>query len=359
MTDDGSDFWIYRGQGSPAVVPPKQPRLIPALERGRLNDPALYEAADELVDAVNVALHLDRPLLLTGEAGTGKTQLASSLAWELNYPFLKFETKSTSTAIDLFYTYNALAQFHVAQVEAQRAARRASAPGDGAALGLRYIRYNALGAAILCANPRDVVTHLLPPGFMHPGAPVRSVVLIDEVDKAPRDLPNDILSALDDMSFLIPELDNARVQADPALRPIVVFTSNSEKALPDPFLRRCIYYNIPFPGERDLRKIVANRLVAQAERDGLLDDALKLLDRIRQAPGLRKKPATAELLDWLQALGRLRGSADSNPLRDAPAAQLLGTLVCLVKNDEDFNRSRIDDPRPVNKVLQEWIRTRT
>src|SRR5512135_745658 len=178
-------FRIYRGQGSPAVEPPPQPVLLPRLGRNKLTDPAGYQAGPGLVDAVNVSLHLGKPLLLTGEAGTGKTLLASSLAWELGYPLEVYETKSSSTASDLFYTYNALAQFHVAQLEGRRALNLA--PGDPAPepepaerVGLRYLSYNALGRAIVRACPREKVEHLLPPGFEHPGRPVRSVVLVDE-----------------------------------------------------------------------------------------------------------------------------------------------------------------------------------
>ena len=196
------DFRIYRGRGYPAVQPPERPVAIPRLPRERLTDPAGYKADPNLVEAVNVALYLGQPLLLTGEAGTGKTLLARSLAWELGYPLETYEVKSTSTASDLFYTYNALAQFHVAQLGARRPAPSRLLGSDGPdpdaverpeQLGLRYLRYNALGAAIVRACPPELVAHLLPPGFDHPGAPVRSVVLLDEIDKAPRDLPNDVL----------------------------------------------------------------------------------------------------------------------------------------------------------------------
>ena len=140
--------------------------------------------------------------------------------------------------------------------------------------------------------------------------------------------------------------------------PIVVCTSNSEKGLPDPFLRRCIYYNIPFPSGDLLHEIVTKRLGSQVERNGLLDDALKLIDQIREAPGMHKKPATAELLDWLQTLSRVRDSSHQNVLRTAPAERILSTLVCLIKSEEDLNPSSVGDSKPANKVLQEWIRTR-
>jgi MoxR-like ATPase len=355
------DFRIYRGEGHPAVRPPGRPVVIPRLPRERLTDPAGYKADPGLVEAVNVALHLGQPLLLTGEAGTGKTLLARSLAWELSYPQETYEVKSTSTASDLFYTYNALAHFHVAQLGAGRPDPEhvlrpdAGAPAPEAAerpeqLGLRYLRYNALGAAIVRAAPLKAVAHLLPLGFEHPGTPVRSVVLLDEIDKAPRDLPNDVLSALDAMAFTIPELGNARVEADPELRPVLVLTSNSEKALPDPLLRRCIFYHIEFPGEPQLREIVLARLDGMAEQGSLLDDALKLFGRFRQADILRKKPATAELLGWLLRLRRLADATGRNPVRDGTSEELNRTLPCLMKT--------ADDVPMAEEVVRRWVNDR-
>ncbi len=327
------EFRIYRGEGSPTVWPPSEPRILPRQQRDKLTDPAGYQADPGLIDAVNVALHLGKPLLLTGEAGTGKTILASSLAWELGYALEVYGTKSSSTATDLFYTYNALAQYNVSQLEG-RGGSTTAVDADPDQLGLRYIRYNALGRAILRGCPKDKVGHLLPPGFDHPGEPTRSVVLLDEIDKSPRDLPNDVLSALDSMAFSIPELGNQRVEAEPDFRPVLVLTSNSEKALPDPFLRRCIFYHIPFPEGDDLKRIVNARLGAMAGKDGLLADALDLFGRLRKTTGLRKRPATAELLDWLAALQTLGGDGVANPLREAAAA-IIPTLTCLVKTVDD------------------------
>jgi MoxR-like ATPase len=335
-------FRIYRGQGSPSISPPARPASLPRIQRQVLTDPSGYKADPALVDAVNVALLLGQPLLLTGEAGTGKTMLAKSLAWELGYPLEVYETRSTSTATDLFYTYNALAQFH----EAQLAARQPTPPPVANPVeplsverperqGLRFLRFNALGAAIVRACDRAAVADVLPPGFDHPGEPVRSVVLLDEIDKSPRDLPNDVLSALDAMAFTVAELGNARIEADPDLRPVLVLTSNSEKALPDPFLRRCIFYHIPFPGTEQLREIVLARLAWTAEPNGLLDDALDLFGRLRNSTALRKRPATAELLGWLMALRHQDGDR-GNPLARATLADLLRCLPCLVKTVEDL-----------------------
>ena len=137
------------------------------------------------------------------------------------------------------------------------------------------------------------------------------------------------------MAFTIAELGNARVEADPDLRPVLVMTSNSEKALPDPFLRRCIFYHISFPGTEQLREIVLARLAWAAEPKGLLDDALELFFRLRDLATLRKRPATAELLGWLVAL-RYQGGDRGNPLAQANLAELMRSLPCLVKTAEDL-----------------------
>ena len=150
-----------------------------------------------------------RPLLLTGEPGTGKTQCANYLNWKLGYgpEALHFQAKSTSTARDLFYTYNTIGRFHAAQTK------------EGSQDSVDYIKYNALGEAILRANPVDAVKKWLPKDFIHAGTPMQSVVLIDEVDKAPRDFPNDVLSEIETMRFRIPEFDNVQLAAEAAYTP--------------------------------------------------------------------------------------------------------------------------------------------
>ena len=181
---------------------PEKPVTLPVSLVEKHVDPAGYLADEGLADAVNVALQLGQPLLLTGEPGTGKTQAAFSVAWQLGYdPPLKFETKSGSVARDLFYTYDALGRFFLAQV--------AKAGDDEVkAHPLEFIHYNALGTAILRAQDESDVRHLLPEDFTH-GGKRRSVVLIDEIDKAPRDFPNDVLNEVEGMYFRIPELGNA------------------------------------------------------------------------------------------------------------------------------------------------------
>jgi MoxR-like ATPase len=332
-----SPFPFYRGL--PGASRPGGADRLPTSHRAEQVRPDGYLADPGLTDAVNVALMLGQPLLLTGEPGTGKTQLAYSLAHELGLGTpLTFETKSTSTAGDLFYTYNALARFHAAQ------------SGEGSRRALDYITYNALGIAILRASSAESVAALVPDGVVQGAAPRRSVVLIDEIDKAPRDFPNDILNEVEGMFFRIPELGNALVAADPSLQPILVITSNSEKNLPDAFLRRCVYYHIPFPDRERLASIVAARLDhPNLKRGPFLDEALDLLSLLRDpATGLRKRPATAELLGWLSAL---RGLApdDENPLASDPelAERTLGALV---KAAEDQELARA--------TLQRWRKAR-
>ena len=183
------------------------------------------------------------------------------------------------------------------------------APGTGRAAD--DISFNALGEAIVHANDPEAVHDVLPTDYVHPGKR-RSVVLIDEVEKAPRDFPNDILNEIERMYFRIPELGNRAVEADPDYYPIVLMTNNSEKSLPDAFLRRCIYYNIPFPDAEALEEIVLARLVGYFPKDAnlsLVRSAVKFALFIRNdAAGLEKKPGTSELLNWLSAMVRLGSS---------------------------------------------------
>lgn len=318
-----------------ATRAPAAPMVLPVPERHQQLDPAGYLLDPKLTDAVNVALLLSQPLLLTGEPGTGKTQLAHRLAWELGYdkPFV-FNTKSTSTARDLFYTFDSMGRFHAAQTR------------EGSASNLDYVSYNALGLAILLSNPPDAVRPLLPKGFEHPGAR-RSVVLIDEVDKAPRDFPNDLLHEVDAMAFRIPEVAGREVGAPREMRPVLVLTSNSERNLPDAFLRRCVFFNIPFPSPERLAEIVHARLPALAQgASPLLDSALQFFIEFRKQ-GLRKPPSTAELINWLQIMVHAGANA-GKPLKASRDA-LAKSLGALAKTDDDtealagFVKSQLGD----------------
>jgi MoxR-like ATPase len=315
--------------GNPANRHASGPASLPTSRRVEHTRAAGYRPDPGLVDAVNVALILGQPLLLTGEPGTGKTQFAYSVSWELGYGApLIFETKSTSTARDLFYTYDTLGRFHAAQLK------------EGSSDSLDYIIYNALGTAILRANPAEAIRKWLPNKFEHDG-PRRSVVLIDEIDKAPRDFPNDLLNELENMYFKAPEagLVDEQIRAPDDMRPVLIITSNSEKHLPDAFLRRCIYYNIPFPTRERLVEIVESRILHFSSASGnglttrLLVDALDFFLVLRNVESLRKKPATAELLGWLTYLTE-RGAKPDDTLREH-AGIVRQSLSTLVKSAED------------------------
>lgn len=317
---------LYAGDGS--TMGQRGVGWPPVVDRVRLTDPAGYIADAALVDAVNVALTLQQPLLVTGEPGTGKTQLAASIAHELQLPPpIRFDTKSGTTVRDLFYAYDALRHFHDAHFRATSTDVRS------------YIEFAALGVAILLAtDPEEADRHL--PGPLRGRGPTRAVVLIDEIDKAPRDVPNDMLNELENMSFSVKETGDT-FAADPALRPVVVITSNSEKALPDAFLRRCVFYHIPFPDRDRLRAIVQARLGADGDfGHAKLEHALDHFEEIRTL-NLRKPPATAELLEWLSVL-RMHDVDVRNPRpgeRDLVAVTY--SILAKSRQDLDMLRSRL------------------
>lgn len=315
---------VYLGNGQRH---PASPEIAKSSDH-RFRRPEDYIAEPGLVNAVNVALLLDKPLLLTGEPGTGKSQLAYSLSWELGLGEpLRFETKSNSAARDLFYTFDTVGRFK----------------SPDASDALSFLTYNAFGRAILLANDEAAVSAYLTARFTH-GGKRRSVVLIDEVDKAPRDFPNDLLNELDYLHFSIPELENSLISAEADYRPIVVITSNSEKDLPDAFLRRCIYYNIQFPSREVLMDIVLRRLGEfSGNSSALLATTLDLFFEFRKISSqLRKAPATAELLDWLLALRAQRNGNDGPLTREAA----LRTLSSLIKTAEDQEKA--------GKVVERW-----
>lgn len=327
-----ASFPYYQGHGSAAAT---SPRPIPTSALVRQSHPDSYMPDAGLVDAANVALLLGQPLLLTGAPGTGKTQFAYHLAWELGFGEpLKFETKSTSIASELFYIYNTVGRFHAAQT------------GEGSQNSVDYITYNALGKAILRAKPAGEIQPLVPSHHRHDG-PRRSVVLIDEIDKAPRDFPNDILNEIEGMYFRIPELGNTEVRAASDFQPVVIITSNSEKHLPDAFLRRCVYYHIQFPDHDRLEEICLAHL-GQSLQQGhrLLQDALDLFGQLRSPENnLRKAPATAELLNWLLAMQTIHPSVDQ-PLADHPAT-IFQTLGTVTKTREDHELAQ--------EIVNAWL----
>jgi MoxR-like ATPase len=312
-------FRLYTGEGSTVA---QRGAELPLLDApGSLDDPTGYLAEEGLRDAVNVAVALGQPLLLTGEPGTGKTQLAASVAHELGLPApFVFNTKSTSTARDLFYQYDALRHFHDSQFR----------PGETATE--EYVTYEALGLAILLAMEPRAAKEFLPEPLRARG-PTRSVVLIDEVDKAPRDLPNDVLNEIEEMTFTVKETGR-RFAADRRYRPIVILTSNSEKTLPDAFLRRCVFYHLTFPSRERLIQIVQRRLGGAARlTPAMVEQAVRHFEKIREL-GLRKRPSTAEFLAWLRVLDRLQ--IDLSDLKPGQREAIAFTYSILAKSQEDL-----------------------
>jgi MoxR-like ATPase len=315
-------------QGRPEVPKRETPLKFTSPTPDRIDDDAAaYIADDRLADAVNAALILGQPLLVTGEPGTGKTQLAYSMERELGYKVRKFDTKSTSAYRELLYTYDALRHF-------QDAHRGEAKPVK------EYITYNELGTAILLTQPKERYQGYLPESFVHPGQR-RSIVLIDEIDKAPRDFPNDLLNELEGMYFNVPELDmgNDRIEANKELHPIIIITSNSEKSLPDPFLRRCLYYHIPFPNRDCLVEILLSHNPSPGGgTPAWLDDAMNFFIKLRGlGDELDKRPATAELLNWINYL-RLLEFEDAERLA-ARREPVLSSLIALCKSEADRERA--------------------
>lgn len=225
-----------------------------------------YVASEELCQIVNVALALGRPLLVKGEPGTGKTLLAKSIAEGLSLPLLIWNIKSTTKAKDGLYVYDTVQRLYDSQF------------GDHNVADIKqYIKLGQLGEAFVSETP--------------------VVLLIDEIDKADLEFPNDLLWELDMMNFYIPETGETIAARQ---RPIVIITSNAEKELPDAFLRRCLFHYIAFPYPELMEKIVRVHF-ANLEKK-LLREALSAFYWLREVPGLQKKPSTSELLDWIQAL---------------------------------------------------------
>ena len=254
-----------------------------------------YIVSDELRHAVNVAVALARPLLVRGEPGTGKTLLAENLARALNLPLVRWHVKSTTKAKDGLYVYDTVARLHDSRFGGE-------ARGDVNNIA-KYIKLGPLGEAL--------------------ASPTRVVLLIDEVDKADLEFPNDLLHELDAMKFRIDETGKEYAAAE---RPIVVITSNNEKELPDAFLRRCVFHYIQFPDRALMAEIV--KVHHPDITDRVLDNALEVFFGLRQTPKLRKKPSTSELIDWICALKK----ANVDLSRVSGGIPFLGTLL---KTEQD------------------------
>ena len=261
-----------------------------------------YIASEPLRHAVNVALALERPLLIRGEPGTGKTLLAEHVAAALSMELLRWHIKSTTKAEDGLYVYDTVARLHDS--------RFGDGPHDVRDIR-NYIKLGPLGRAL--------------------SAPSRLVLLIDESDQADVEFPNDLLQELDVMRFQIAETGDEVVARE---RPFVVITSNNEKELPDAFLRRCVFHFIEFPSQDEMRRIVR---VHHADLDDkLLDQAIEAFYRLRALPRLRKRPSTSELIDWIAALRK--SGVDLKKV--GGGLPFLGTLLKTEQDVELVGRAR-------------------
>ncbi len=259
-----------------------------------------YIATDDLKIAVNAAVALERPLLIKGEPGTGKTVLAYEMAQALDAPLITWHVKSTTKAHNGLYEYDAVSRLRDSQL------------GEARVHDVRnYLKKGKLWEAFT--------------------SPVRPVLLIDEIDKADIEFPNDLLQELDRMEFYVQEIDET-IRAE--VRPVVVITSNNEKELPDAFLRRCFFHYIRFPDEETMKSIVEVHFPGIKPR--LVSEALKTFYGIRDTPGLKKKPSTSELLDWLKLL--LVEDIDAETLREKTPNKLIPPLHgALLKNEQDVH----------------------
>jgi len=259
-----------------------------------------YIATSDLKVAVNAAVALERPLLIKGEPGTGKTVLAYEIAKAFDAPLITWHVKSTTKAHNGLYEYDAVSRLRDSQLGEERvhAVRN-------------YLKKGKLWEAFT--------------------APARPVLLIDEIDKADIEFPNDLLQELDRMEFYVQETDET-IRAE--VRPIVIITSNNEKELPDAFLRRCFFHFIRFPDAETLSDIVDVHFPGIKPR--LVSEALKTFYEIRDTPGLKKKPSTSELLDWLKLL--LVEDIDAETLREKTPNKLIPPLHgALLKNEQDVH----------------------
>ena len=267
---------------------------------GRFNGTDRYVATGDLAVAVNAAVTLGRPLLVKGEPGTGKTMLAVEIARALGRPLIEWHVKSTTKAQQGLYEYDAVARLRDSQL------------GD--------------------ARVHDVANYILRGKLWEAFASdVRPVLLIDEIDKADVEFPNDLLLELDRMEFFVYETKET-VRA--ATRPIVIITSNNEKELPDAFLRRCFFHYIRFPDADTMREIVD--VHHPKLKKHLLERALQVFFDLREVPGLKKKPSTSELLDWIMLL--VAEDVPPEALRSDDRKTAIPPLYgALLKNEQDVH----------------------
>jgi len=258
-----------------------------------------YVATDDLTIAVNAAVTLERPLLVKGEPGTGKTELARQVAQALGCEMIEWNIKSTTRAQQGLYEYDAVSRLR----DSQLGEERVHDVGN-------YIRKGKLWQAF--------------------DSDKRVVLLIDEIDKADIEFPNDLLQELDKMEFYVYETGETIVARH---RPIILITSNNEKELPDAFLRRCFFHYIRFPDEATMRKIVD--VHHPGIKDALLTTALTQFYELRETPGLKKKPSTSEVLDWLKLL--LAEDLTPEDLKRDGANALPKLHGALLKNEQDVH----------------------
>lgn len=257
-----------------------------------------YVATGDLKIAVNAAIALQRPLLIKGEPGTGKSVLAAEVAKALKAPLIEWHIKSTTKAQQGLYEYDAVSRLRDGQLGEARVRDIAN-----------YIKRGKLWDAFAAQD--------------------RVVLLIDEIDKADIEFPNDLLQELDRMEFFVYETGET-IRA--ATRPVVIITSNNEKELPDAFLRRCFFHFIKFPDAATMTKIIDVHFPNLKER--LVSEALRVFYDLREVPGLKKKPSTSELLDWLKLL--LNEDIDPSTLRESDPRKIIPPLAgALIKNEQD------------------------